>query len=229
MAALTALSYPLGLALASRWLLPVLNTAPAFVLMAQRLRAGDRYGAVRLTLLWALVLGVCGTVSFACWPRDPQDVVLHGAAYRDEMFRWIRTGEGAEGHVRQFLPQHLVHLAAFLTLSVLSASVVSMSMGAVLMNYMSYYVASLARAGTPVYAVLLLGWQPWAIVRVGAFCALGTVLAGPLLSRVLGYRDAGLAAWRPVLSGALAGILADWTLKALLAPQWGLWLRAALP
>jgi hypothetical protein len=86
----------------------------------------------------------------------------------------------------------------------------------------------LARAGVPLSTVVFLGWQPWAIARVAAFCALGTVLAEPLLSRVYRYRYEGLRAARPVILAASAGIVADWVLKALLAPHWGLWLRAAL-
>jgi hypothetical protein len=226
---LTALSYPLGLFLGSRWLLPLLNTAPAYFLMAQRLRAGDRAGALRAMLMWAVALGVFGTISLAFWPRDPEALVLNGAAYRDEMFRWIRTGMGSEGDVRQFLPQHAGHLAAFVALCLVTASVASITMGAVLMNYMSYYVASLARAGAPAATVVFFGWQPWAICRVAAFCALGTVLAEPLLSRVLGYRYEGLRASRAVILAAAGGILADWVLKALLAPYWRDALKAALP
>ena len=47
---------------------------------------------------------------------------------------------------------------------------------------MSFYVASLARAGVPAWAVVLLGWQPWAICRVAAFCTLwgGPVRAAPV-------------------------------------------------
>jgi hypothetical protein len=145
------------------------------------------------------------------------------------MLSWIRTGSGAEGDVRLFLPQHLVHLAAFVALSLATASAVSILMGAVLMNYMDFYVASLGRAGAPGWAVLFLGWQPWAICRVAAFCVLGVVLAEPLLSRVLRYPYPGLSAARRYLAWAAAGILADWVLKSTLAPAWGAWLRAALP
>jgi hypothetical protein len=97
------------------------------------------------------------------------------------------------------------------------------------MNYMSYYVASLHRAGAPAWAAALLGWQPWALCRVAAFCVLGVVLAEPLLSRVKSYPYGGLGAARRYLVAAGAGILADWTLKAVLAPSWGLWLRGLLP
>jgi hypothetical protein len=227
--AVTALTYAIGLAIGARWLLPVLNAAPAYGLMIGRLRAGERAAAVRAMLTWAAALAVCGTVAFACWPHDPGATIVHGPEYREEMFHWIRTGEGAEGTPRLFLAQHVQHLAAFVVLCLLTASAVSILMGAVLMNYMAYYVASLARAGTPVGAVLLFGWQPWAIVRVAAFCILGAVLAEPLLAR-LGRRPyAGWAAARPYLVAAAMGIAADWILKAALAPTWGLRLRGLLP
>ncbi len=222
----TLLSYPLGLVLGSAWLLPLLNTLPAYVFMVRRLREGRRGAAVRAVLLWAAVLAVAGTVTFAVWPTPVDDRVLNGPAYRDEMVQWIHTGEGREGSPRQFLPQHLGHLAAFVALSIATASALSILLGAVLMNFMSFYVASLFRAGVPPLAVVLLGWQPWAVCRVAAFCTLGAVLAEPLLSRVFPYPRSGPV--RPFLGAAAAGILADWILKALLAPTWSNWLRPLL-
>jgi hypothetical protein len=224
----TVVSYPVGLLVGVPWLLPILNTAWAYALMLRLLRAGRLGEALRAMLAWAATLAVCGTLVFALWPRDPAALVLNGPAYRDEMFGWIRTGEGAEGSLRLFLPQHVGHLAAFVVLSLASASAVSMLLGAILMNYMSYYVASLVRAGVPAGVTLLLGWQPWAICRVAAFVALGVVLAEPLLARLRPYPYAGLASARRVLQWAAAGVLADWVLKALLAPAWGQWLRAWL-
>ncbi len=223
----TALSYPLGLLLGQAWILPLLNTAPAYVVMVRRLRRGRRGGAVVAVLAWAAVLALTGTLTFALWPTPVDDRVLNGPAYRDEMLRWIRTGEGREGSLRLFLPQHLGHLAAFVVLSLATASTVSILMGAVLMNFMSFYVASLFRAGVPALWVTLLGWPPWALCRVAAFCTLGAVLAEPLLARLFPYPRSGSI--QPYLTGAAAGILADWTLKALLAPLWGAWLRPMLP
>ena len=101
-------------------------------------------------------------------------------------------------------------------------------MGAVLMNYMGFYVASLARAGAPLWAVVLLGWQPWAIARVAAFSVLGVVLAQPLLRR-LTPGVAPLRASRPLAIAAAALLLVDVMLKAVLAPAWGMWLRGVLP
>jgi energy-converting hydrogenase Eha subunit E len=225
--AATLVSYPLGLGLGQPFLLPLLNSAPAYLVMVRLLRAGDRGGAVFGMLVWAAAAALFGTLAFRLWPTPPDALVLNGPAYRDEMVSWIRTGVGAEGSPRLFLPQHLLHLAAFVALSLLTASAASILMGAVFMNFMAFYVASLDRLGAPGWAVVLLGWQPWAICRVAAFCVLGAVLAEPLLFRLRPYPRRGSA--RPYLLWAGGGILADWLLKAALAPGWGLWLRRLLP
>lgn len=225
----TVLSYPLGLLLGGGIVLPVLNTAAAYAAMVFLLRRGERRQAVGLMLAWAATLAACATVTFAMWPSDPGPLVLNGPQYRDEMFHWIRTGEGREGRPAEFIPQHVLHLAGFVVLSLATASAASMALGAALMNYMGFYVASLHRAGAPADAVLLFGWQPWAICRVAAFVVLGVVLAEPLLSRLRPYSYPGLRAARPFLIAAAAGIAGDWILKSLLAAHWRAALVAVLP
>jgi len=210
-------------------LLPVLNAAPAYAAMVILLRRGELRRAVVVMLVWAAALAVAGTVTFAVWPEPPGPLILHGPDYRDEMFAWIRTGAGSEGSPRLFVPQHALHLAAFVVLSVVTASALSITMGAVLMNYMDFYVASLARAGAPLWAVVLFGWQPWAMARVAAFSMLGVVLA-PLLLRRLGWiRTTTAPSSRPFVIAAASLLLADVVLKALLAPTWGRVLRGVLP
>jgi hypothetical protein len=229
--AATVLSYPLGLWLRQPWLLPVLNALPAYVVLVHRLRRGERGGAVRAMLWWAVALALTGTIAFVWWPQPIGSVVMHGPAYKDEMFHWIRTGQGAEGNIRLFLPQHLLHLAAFIAIGLATASVGAVLMGAVLMNYMAYYVAALARAGMPPWAVTLLGWQPWAIARIAAFCTLGVLLAEPLLFQVIPAARGRLkkTARAAYVVAAISGILTDWFLKATFAPTWGRWLHRLLP
>jgi hypothetical protein len=227
----TLVSYPLGLALRQPWLLPVLNALPAYIVLVHRLRKGERGGAVRGMLWWAATLAIVGTVIFVWWPEPMGRLVVHGPAYKAEMFDWIRTGRGAEGNIRLFLPEHLVHLGAFIVVGLGTGSAGAIVMGATLMNFMSYYVAGLAKAGVPPWAVILLGWQPWAISRVAAFATLGVLLAEPLVSVVFPtakekLRSSTRAAY---VVAAMSGILADWCLKFLLAPAWGRWLRALLP
>jgi len=223
-------SYPLGLALGQPWLLPILNALPAYIVLVHRLRKGERGGAVRAMLWWAAALALVGTIAFVWWPAPVGPVVLNGPEYKQEMFTWIRTGVGREGSPRLFLPQHLLHLAVFVAIGLASASAGAILMGALLMNQMSYYVASLARAGVPAWAVTLIGWQPWAIARVAAFATLGVLLAEPLLLRLFPAAREKLRIGRAAyVMAAMSGILADWFLKALLAPLWGHWLKALLP
>jgi hypothetical protein len=226
-----ALSYPIGLAIDSLFLLPVLNAAPAWWIMARRLRKGDLRGAIWLMLLFPLALAVFGTASLALWPTTDlkTPLVFNGPEYREEMFHWIRFGGGTEGNWRLFLPLHITHLVAFVIVSLLTGSLVSITGGAVLTNYMNGYVASIHRADAPLWATIFFGWQPWAICRVAAFCILGVVLAEPLLSRVFRYPAQPWSRLRPWVLIASILILADWTLKATLAPTWGRVLNSAIP
>ncbi len=226
-----ALSYPIGIALDPWFLLPLLNALPAWWIMTKRLRAGDLRGAVLLMLVFPLALAVFGTLSLALWPTTDgfPPRVFNGVEYRLEMFHWIRFGGGTEGNWRLFLPLHITHLVVFVALSLLTGSLVSITGGAVLTNYMNGYVASIHRAGAPLWATVFFGWQPYAICRVAAFCILGVVLAEPVLSRVFRYPAQPWKNVRPwvLIAGFL--ILADWTLKAAIAPTWGRVLNSAIP
>jgi hypothetical protein len=226
-----ALSYPIGLALEPRFLLPVLNAAPAWWAMTRRLRAGDLRGAIVLMLIFPAALAVIGTAFLAFWPTPDglTPAVLRGPEYRAEMFEWIRTGVGSEGDWRLFLPLHIRHFVVFAAVSLATGSLVSITGGAILTNYMNGYVASIHRAGAPLWATIFFGWQPWAICRVAGFCIFGVLLAEPVLSRVFRYERQPWSRVRPWFLIASALILADWILKATLAPTWGLVLRDAIP
>jgi hypothetical protein len=226
-----ALSYPIGLAIEPRYLLPILNSVPAWWLMTRRLRLGDLRGAIVLMLVFPLALAIFGTLFLSLWPTPDNltPVVINGPEYREEMFQWIRFGGGTEGNWRRFLPLHIKHLVVFVFTSLLTGSLISITGGAVLTNYMNAYVASIHRANAPLWATVFFGWQPWAICRVAAFCILGVVLAGPLLSRVFKYPAQPWAKVRPWVLIALGLIVTDWTLKASLASTWGRTLNSAIP
>jgi len=149
---------------------------------------------------------------------------LETPAYWDEMHAWLETGQGRESDPSRFVPQHLLHAAAFVALSLLTASTVSVVFGAALMNYMAYYVAEVVRL-TPSHPVeaALLGWHPWSVVRIVSFVILGVVLAEPLLRRLTGAPRQKSS--RVFLGLALAGLLIDVCLKAALAPHWAAVLR----
>jgi len=217
--AATVASYAAGWFMGSRLALPILNTLAGFPFMVGALRAGHVPRAIGQMLVWAATMAVCAT-ALAYWePVTAEWLFIHGGVYKREMFIWVMTGQGAEGDPSQFIPQHLTHTALFCALSLATGSAISMMMGAVLMNYMSCYVGVLAWSASNPALAFLLGWHPWALVRILSFVTLGVVLGGPLLSRLGGfeYHLAGQKRWLVV---AGSGLFADVVLKWLLAPWW---------
>ena len=212
-------SYGAAVALGLPLLTPLLNTAAAYVVMVRRVKRGEVDAALGLMLVWAVSLGVSATVAAAWWPDASSRAFFNAAAYRDEMFAWVSTGVGRETQPGAFVPQHLLHVTIFVGLSLISASALSMLMGAVLMNYMGFYVGSLAVRSGSHFWTALLGWHPWAIVRVASFVTLGVVLSVPGVARATG-RPWTLGRHPRLLGAAVAGLVLDLVLKWLLAPAW---------
>jgi hypothetical protein len=213
----------LGFWSGQRLLFPLVCMAPAYPVMVARLLAGQRRRAVAAMLIWAATLAPV-SVALCLWaPEHARETVLRGEPYTQEMFHWIRTGDGAESRPARFLVEHAVHLAIFVVLSLATASLASIYFGTVLLNYMAYYVAAVLQAtgGAPLAAAM--AWHPWSMVRIAAFILIGVVLAEPLLARIRPGRVlvAGRGRWLLV---ALGGLLVDAAMKTALAPYWRLWL-----
>jgi hypothetical protein len=94
-----------------------------------------------------------------------------------------------------------------------------MPMGAALMNQMGEYVGAMARQSAHPATSVLLGWHPWAVVRVIGFVIIGVVLSGVALSRLMGfpYSLGRHRRWLYLSAGLLA---LDIVLKWVLAPSW---------
>ena len=212
-------------------LLPLLATLAIYPVLALLLAQGRRPAAAIATLLWAASLSASVIAMTARRPEAMEPVVLNGAAYRDELFDFIRTGQGRESDPASFVPQHVLHLGAFCALALVSAGLLGIALGAVLVGYMSFYVGSLAAAGGAPALAFALGWPPWAILRVVAFVLLGVVLAEPLLfAAIRRVRPAPrtTSGRRPWYLTAAALLLADVILKSMLAPGWATLLRRCL-
>ncbi|HEY7287785.1 MAG TPA: hypothetical protein VH497_20190 [Vicinamibacterales bacterium] len=215
----TVASYAVALAIGMPLVVPVLNTLASYPFMLSALRRGRPRDAILLMLLWALSMGVCATLIAYAAPWRASAIFLRGDAYRAEMFTWVMTGRGAESTPSQFIPQQAGHAALFVMLALATAGTLAMPMGAVLMNYMGTYVGSLAAASRHPAAAMLLGWHPWAVIRVASFVALGVVLSAVLLSRAFRFQ----VDWRfgrRVIALAACGLVLDVALKAALAPGW---------
>lgn len=230
LAALTIVVSWVGLRLELPWVLPALQAVPAWLFMAAALKNGRRGLAIGLVLWWALFMAVT-VVAFSL--HDPAQAIAsigNGAAYRDEMLSWIRSGVGNESSPSIFIPQHLAHATIFCLLGLATAGIASIAMGAFLMNYMSFYVGDMfARCidlpGTQ--GAMLLAWNPWSMIRVASFIVLGVLLAEPLLSRWPGFRSDSGGRTRWIVLG-LAGLALDILLKTFLAPLWPALLRPCL-
>jgi hypothetical protein len=222
----TALSYVLGAVVGVPALVPVFNTLPAFPFMIGALRRGRVDDAVVRMVIWAAALGVSATIASYVAPPAMARLFLHGEAYRKEMFVFVMTGQGTEGDIRAFLPQHLLHAAGFCALALASGSLLAMPLGAALMNYMAFYVGALGAASLRPLTAMALAWVPWALIRIISFVTLGVVLGGPVLGRLFRF-EYRLSDQRRWLAWAIAGLAADVLLKWALAPWWRGLIRGA--
>ena len=212
-------SYALAWIIGVPLIVPILNTAASFPFMVAALRRGDIRLAVARMLLWALSMGVAATLLSYARPVQTETLFLRGAAYRAEMFGWVLTGRGAESTPSQFLPQHVKDTALFTGFAVTTGGVLAMPMGAALMNYMGHYVGALAAASRSPALTMALGWHPWAVIRVISFVILGVLLSMPVLSKLYRFHVDWQTA-QPLFALAIAGLILDVTMKALLAPAW---------
>ncbi len=210
-----AVAWPIGVP----FLVPVLNTAASFPFMVAALRRGDVGVAVARMLVWALTMAVAATLLSYARPAATDRFFLRGEAYRSEMFAWVMTGRGAESTPSQFLPQHVRDAALFVAFAAVTGGLLAMPMGAALMNYMGHYVGALAAASRRPVLTMILGWHPWAVIRVVSFVMLGVVLSAPVLSKLYAF---GID-WRRIRPFAVAGTVGlalDAVLKSLAAPAW---------
>ena len=177
---------------------------------------------------WSQSWAVAGATILA--PETATEVVLHGAAYTDNMFHWIKTGEGAEGSLQLFLPIHLREYAIFSLLSLLTFGSTALILGTYLLNYMNFYVGQLVSQSSHPWLAALVGWPPWSMLRVVGYIATGlalTVLAlnqGHKISRKFPQLDFP----RHYFLMGLGLLLGDLLVKTTLAPIWQQLLRMAL-
>ena len=220
----TVAATAIGFVIGNKALLPVLQIAVAYPVLYSLLAGKLRKRAFVTMLFWALSLAIVVVTSSVHYPAAAANSIFHGTAYVEEMFHWIKTGEGAEGNPVQFVPIHLLHFVIFAALSLLTASVLSLLMGALLMNYMSFYVASVFTASQGQWIVGLMAWHPWSAIRVASFVILGVILAEPLICKIQ-KREYEYPTVRPYFWLALHGLALDVLMKSFLAPWWGTTLR----
>jgi hypothetical protein len=218
----TSASYAVGALIGQPLLLPFLNAAPAWWLMVRDLRAGRVTNAIATMLIWAATMAAIATAwSAIVVPRfAANDRLFLRTEYRTEMMRWVKTGQGPESEPAAFIPRHVASAAAFSGAAIATGGVLAMPMGAMLTNSMGDYVGSMAHLSAHAPASVVLGWHPWAVIRVIGFVIIGVILSGPVLARTMRFpfslQDHAL--WLRIGAGLL---VLDVGLKWALAPAWG--------
>jgi hypothetical protein len=169
--------------------------------------------------LWALGTTLTSVYVFLGHPKEADAVVIRAASYRASMIAWLRTGVVPETHAAATLGRHTREAIWYTAAAMATANLASIAMGAVLLNYMNAYVATLLRARRRTGRVLLLAWNVWSLVRVAAYVMIGASASAPLL-RFAGWRVNGPAVTVLAVGGG-AGLLLDAVLKLGLSQRWG--------
>jgi hypothetical protein len=221
---------PLLLLLRNPILFAVLPVPPLAYVYARAIAERRPARAATLALAWAVAITVSSVTAAARSPQAVPSGIWHAAEYRDEMVRWIATGVGAEGDIRQFLPRVLVEYAMVLLLSAVSVGVLALLLGSALLGYMNGYVGWVIANADPragPLAAAFLAWPPWPMARVASFILAGTAAAAWGYARLYD-RSAPRPSVRPLFYASLGLLATDVLLKTLLAPSWRLFLRSLL-
>src|SRR5262245_1518865 len=175
---------------------------------------------------WILGTSLASVYVFVGHPVETDQRVLRAAPYRASMLAWLAEGDGPERRPLATAAAHLRETIWYTAAAIATANLASIAMGAVLLNQMNAYVATLIRAATRTGRVLLLAWNVWSVVRVAAYVLIGAAAATPLLS-LAGFRlDRGAS---QVLGGAgAAGVIVDLALKLALSRPCGRTLAGAV-
>lgn len=182
--------------------------------------------AVAAVAGWALGTTAASVPVFRRDAARTDELVLRSAPYRAEMTRWLVTERGPESTPVATTARHALELAAYLAAAVATANFAALVMGAILLNYMNAWVASLLRAAVRPWTVRLLAWNVWSVVRVAAYVVLGAAAAWPLMAR-LGW-PWPWSAIRPLVVVGSAGVVLDLALKLALSRPCGRALAAAV-
>jgi hypothetical protein len=165
--------------------------------------------------VWAAGTTAASIYVFVGHPRETDERVVRAATYRAAMLAWLETGRGPEQHPVATAARHLREAIWYTAAAMATANLASIAMGAVLLNEMNAYVATLLRAATHTGVVALLSWNVWSLVRVAAYVLIGAAAAVPML-RLFGVEAGGAAPGVLAAAGA-AGIAADLVLKLALS------------
>jgi len=218
--------FRVGWRLGNRVVLPLVQSALGW---AAFLLAWDVVGpawAAASVGMWALGTTLASVYEFVGHPRETDERVIRAAPYRASMLAWLETGEGPEGRPAATAASHLREVIWYTAAAIATANFASIAMGAVLLNEMNAYVATLLRAAKRAGIVLLLAWNVWSVARVSAYVLIGAAAASPAL-RLSGWSVDPATVRALGFAGAI-GVVVDLVLKLALSRPCGRALAAAI-
>ena len=210
----------------SRIGLPLVQAALGGVAFVAAWSAAGPDAATLAVLGWSLGSSAVAIPTFRADPVATDARVVRAVPYRAEMRAWLATGRGPEATPARTTARHAAELAAYIVAGVASMNLLSIAMGAVLLNYMNAWVASLLRAARRPWTVRLFAWNVWSVVRVAAYVAIGVASAWPLATRT--RFAVPWSAVRPLAVAGAIGVVLDLVLKLALSRPCGRALAAAV-
>ena len=167
--------------------------------------AGRRRDALVLALLWAVFLSQA-VAAFTYIFSEARRSGRHKGrgVHEPRCSTGYETGDGMESDPKRFIPRHVRDFALFSALALVTGGFGALFLGAVLLNYMNFYVGSSSPPRRIPIWTLFLAWQPYAIVRVVGYIFVATALdrdvfrRGDALPREVAKRQdlRGDGAWR---------------------------------
>ncbi len=176
--------------------------------------------------MWVVGTTMASVYEFVGHPRETDERVIRAAPYRASMLAWLESGSGPEKRIAATAAAHLREVIWYTAAAIATANFASLAMGAVLLNEMNAYVATLLRAARRTGIVILLAWNVWSVVRVSAYVLIGAAAAAPVL-RLSGWSVDPGAVRAMALAGAI-GVVVDLVLKLALSRPCGRLLALAI-
>lgn len=218
----TVLSTIAGFGWGNPWLMPILGAAVSYPILLFYVQRDRHRSAIGWMLFWALCQSVAVAVATTFAPEKAAQVVLSGTSSTAEMLHWIRTGTGAEGSLRLFLPTHLRSYLVFCILSLITCGSGALILGTYQLNYMNFYVAQLIQLSVNPWLSGAIAWPIWSMLRVIGYLYTGVALTVGglnLISLLKKQVPTHQFPQRFLLLG-FGFVVGDIVVKAALAPIW---------
>jgi hypothetical protein len=216
------LGFRLGWRMNLRAALPLLQGLAGFLAFAVAWRAAGAIASSIAVAGWALGNTLYALPVFAREHESIDARVIGARIYRELRFMSLGELRPDASLRRSARTRELGLLIVFCTAALTTLNLLSLVIGAAMLNAMNAYVAVLLRAARSCWTVRLLAWDGWNVVRATSMTMIGCALAAPLAAR-LGYPVPwnevrwllGMGGIGLVLSPVLRSLLAETTGRLL--------------